>query len=178
MIKITKVVEEILESSEEALLALKSGYLNYHGFARSIRSEVERRAKKPVQVGSIVVALSRLRSQIARQPSLVPNISINHLAVRSGLAEASFNRTAENLATLRQLYQQDALHATDYLNVSHGTGEITIVTVDALLDNMVRLFYARSPKRSFGDWPALPFNLAKVILRRPMLFIRSCAAWL
>ena len=76
MIKVAAVVQEILMGSEIAFSALSSGYLNLSAYASSIKSEVEKRARKPVRQGTIVVALSRLAKTLPKRPPIMPTIKV------------------------------------------------------------------------------------------------------
>jgi|GEM_PF-337098 len=142
MIKISDVVREILYSSEIALSAFNDGYLNLSAYAASIRPAVEARAKKPVKIGSIVVALSRLKKsegKAAKRKSLLPDVAIEDLSVKSGLAEIAFDRTAANLGRLRELYRDPAISTGDFFMVTQGTGEITIIALDTALPHISRV---------------------------------------
>lgn len=145
MIKISDVVADILYSSEVALSAFHDGYLNLSAYAASICPDVEARAKKPVRVGSIVVALSRLKKSTGKKDkthkrtSLLPDVAIENLSVKSGLAEIAFDRTAANLARLRELYRDPAISTGDFFMVTQGTGEITIIALDTVLPHIARV---------------------------------------
>ena len=121
-------MEEIVQSSEVARSALSDNYLNLNAFARSIKTEVENTAKKPVKLGSIVAALSRLGQTLQRTTPLLPDIRVVSVSTRSGLSELTFNRTPENLTTLRRVYDAARLRTNDFLTVSQGAGEITLLT--------------------------------------------------
>lgn len=142
MIKISDVVRDILYSSEVALSAFNDGYLNLSGYAKQIRKEVEARAKKPVRPGSIVTALSRMKKSAGRavpSTSLLPDVAIEDLSVKSGLAEIAFDRTASNLARLRELYRDSSINAGDFFMVTQGTGEITIIALENALPHISRI---------------------------------------
>lgn len=149
MIKISDVVRDILYSSEVALSAFNDGYLNLSAYAGSIRKEVEAGAKKPVRVGSIVVALSRMKKsagKTTKRKPLIPEVNIEDLSVKSGLVEVAFDRTRENLARLRELYRDPAINAGDFFMVTQGTGEITIVALETALPHIIHVARPAKPK--------------------------------
>ncbi len=149
MIKISDVVRDILYSSEVALSAFNDGYLNFSAYAASIRKEVETRAKKPVRIGSIVVALSRMKNSAGKNTKrkpLIPEVNIEDLSVKSGLVEVAFDRTRENLARLRELYRDPAINAGDFFMVTQGTGEITIVALETALPHIIHVARPAKPK--------------------------------
>ncbi|MBI3630995.1 MAG: hypothetical protein HY221_01525 [Candidatus Sungbacteria bacterium] len=133
MMKISDTVEEILYSSEIALSALNGGFLNLSAYAKAIRKDVEARTKKPVRTGSIVVALSRMKKTVTKREPLLPEPEIEDLSVKSGLVEATYDRTRDNLARLRALYGDRRIRTDDFFMVTQGTGEITIVALEQAL---------------------------------------------
>ena len=146
MIKISDVVREILYSSEVALSAFNDGYLNLSAYAKTIRKEVEERAKKSVRIGSIVVALSRMKKSTGKTRQLLPDVEIEDLSVKSGLAEATFERTAGNLARLRELWRDPRINAGDFFMVTQGAGEITMVALESALPHILAVARPAKPK--------------------------------
>lgn len=167
MLSITSVVEDILRGSEEASLALRGGYLNLNAYARVIRAEVEARAKKPVRVGSIVVALSRLRGVLKRDKPLLPAVVVEDLSVRSGLMEFTFNRTNDNMARLRELYQDASLRNSDFLALSQGIGEITIIATSSVANRIRQRFGRQQPKAVIAGLASLTVRLSDDYIQTP-----------
>lgn len=170
MIKISRVVEEIIQASEVALSALADGYLSLNAYARSIKDDVEARAKKPVKIGSIVVALSRLGRTLQKAAPLIPEIEIINLSVRSGLTELTYNRTPENLAILRQVYQKAKLRPTDFFTVSQGTGEITIIAAEQVISSIQHPFGRQKPKALISGLASLTIEFVTEYVGTPNIF--------
>lgn len=146
MIKVSDIVRDILYASEVALSAFNEGFLNYTAYAKTIRKETESRAKKPVRIGSIVVALSRMKKSAGRRSMLLPDVEIEDLSVKSGLVEATFERTAGNLARLRELWRDPRINAGDFFMVTQGAGEITIVALETALPHILAVARPAKPK--------------------------------
>ncbi|MFY9462754.1 MAG: hypothetical protein WAP52_01055 [Candidatus Sungiibacteriota bacterium] len=181
MIKISGVVEGIIRQDEVALSAFNSGYLNLSAYAASIRREVEVRAKKPVRVGSIVVALSRLKKsggKTDKRKSLLPEVVIEDLSVKSGLVEIAFDRTAGNLARLRELYRDSAINAGDFFMVTQGTGEITIIALETALPHIMRVMRPARSKATIRNLVGLTARFDEKYLAIPnvvFVFVRRLA---
>lgn len=181
MIKISNVVREILYSSEIALSAFNDGYLNLSGYAKAIRKEVETRTKKPVRVGSIVVALSRLKKttgKTGKRKPLLPEVAIEDLSVKSGLVEVAFDRTAGNLARLRELYRDSRINASDFFMVTQGTGEITIVALETALPHIINVTRPAKPKAMIRNLVGLTARFDERYLAIPnviFVFVRQLA---
>jgi hypothetical protein len=151
-------VRELILSSEVARSALSAGFLNLSAYAATVQPEVERLACKPVQVGTIVVALSRLAKTVEARGPIVPPVDITHLSVKTGLVEITFDKTKVNRDKLQHLYQDKEFLAADFFTVTYGIGELSIVCPSQLLRAVRKLYGAQKPKLVFD-------NLAGLTLR-------------
>ena len=181
MIKISDVVEGILFSSEVALSAFHDGYLNLSAYAKTIQRQVEARAKKPVRIGSIVVALSRISKTPKtkeKRKTLLPEVHIEDLSVKSGLAEVTYERTAANLARLRELYRDPAINASDFFMVTQGAGEITIVALETTLTHIMASARPAKPKSTVRNLVGLTARFNEKYIKVPnvvFVFVRRLA---
>jgi len=155
MIKVSDVVRDMTLSSEIALSALTDGYLNLSAFAKLIKPEVERRARKQVSTGSIVVALSRLSGSLKAQEPLVPQVELENLSVKSGLVEITFDKTRENRDRLEQLFQDKSFAAGDFFTLTHGIGELSIVVPEPLKNAVLAIYKDQKPKLILGNLASL-----------------------
>ena len=176
--KISDAVREILYASEIAMSAFSDGVLNLSAYAKTIRKEVEARTKKPVQAGSIVVALSRLKKSAKKGAPLIPEVEIEDLSVRSGLAEVTFDRTAGNLARLRELYRDPRINASDFFMVTQGAGEITIVALEGALAHIIAVARPARPKAAVRNLVGLTARFNDKYIKIPnvvFVFVRRLA---
>lgn len=150
MLKIVDAVEQIVRSSEMPYLSLKVGVLNLSAYAKKIQKDVERLTKKPVRLGSIVVALSRLRPIVSAERELIPNVALNDIAVRSGLVEIVFERTAKNLRSLDR-FAASVRDPSEILMITRGVGEITLIAPQRLYRDILRAFHSAKPKALLTD---------------------------
>lgn len=167
MIKISDIVEEIVYSSEIALSALSQGYLNLSAYAKAIREEVEEKTKKPVRVGSIVVALSRLSKSLGEQKPLLPEIAIENLTVKSPLIEITFDKTGGNLGKLRELYTDSGLSSADFLTVTQGAGEITIIAAENAKQKILKIYKDIKPKVILENLVGLTVSFSEKYIPEP-----------
>lgn len=175
MIKVIDIVREILMSSEIALSSLSNGYLNLSAYAASIQKEVERRSFKEVKVGTIVVALSRIAKTLERKQELMPEFTINSIAVKTGLVEFTFEKTKSNQDKLQSLYQNDEFFAADFFAVTTGVGELNIVLPEGLKKSLLKVFGKQKPRLflenlvgltvRFDDWCIQEPNIIFSLLR-------------
>ena len=156
MIKISDAVRGILYSSEVALSAFRGGYLNLSAYAKTIQKETEARAKKPVRIGSIVVALSRLgRTLGERNDSLLPRVIADTISVKSGLVELAFAKTRENRERLAGLYKNRQFQSAEFFTVTQGINEISIIVSEAFRSQVLAIYKHQKPKLSLDRLVAI-----------------------
>jgi hypothetical protein len=167
MIKVPEVVREILLSSEVALSALSGGFLNLSAYAASIQPEVERRAKKPVRTGTIVVALSRIAKSIDAQSPLLQDVQLENVAVKTGLVELTFEKTKLNRDRLQRLYEDKDFAAAEFLTVTFGVGELSIVVPENLRKAVLKLYQNQQPKFLLGNLASLTLRFNEKYIEMP-----------
>jgi hypothetical protein len=163
---IASYVREILDESEIALSALVEGYLNLSAYAKKIRPEVARRAKRDVSPGTIVVALCRYEIDAKKRSPLIPKVKIESISTRSALVEITYNKSQANRARLRALQENQNLAEADFLTISSGIREISLFLPAALKDEVLKLFK--------GETPTLVLeNLASLTVRLPSRYLHT-----
>lgn len=167
MIKVTEVVREVLFGSEIALSAMANGYLNLSSYAASIQPEVERHCRKPVRVGTVVVALSRLAKTLDASKDLVPEVEIRHIAAKTGLVELTFDKTRVNREKLQRLYQDNDFLSADFFTVTYGIGELSIVVPSNLKQAVLKLYAKQKPILLLEDLAALTVRFDETYIHIP-----------
>ncbi len=150
MIKITDIIKEMLEADDVAREALKLNYLNLSAYAKRIRPSIEAKLYKPVAMGSMIVALSRLQKTFEAEPDYRPAIRIETMSIHPNLAEITFEKTTDTLSAASTL--KEAITNTDaFFAVTQGTNELTMI-FDAKHVTEVLAHFMRKPK---GQYAAL-----------------------
>ena len=142
MIPIQQVVEKILIADEEALSAFSLGYMNFSGYAAHIKKEVERKTKKDVKLGSIVVALSRMKRTMRSAHPLITNVTLDNISTHAPLTELAFNKTPALLAKISNLYARIGTTQGDFLTMTMSSNHITIICSDRLAEKIKTLMDA------------------------------------
>jgi hypothetical protein len=170
MLKISDAAEEVLYENEVALIALSEGYLNLSAYAASIRKQVEIRTKKPVRPGSIVVALSRLRQSLKKGKggqSLLPEIRLEDLSVKSQLVELAFDRTKATLDALERLSRTHKWNYRDLLMIVQGIGEINIIVSEGMKKQVMAALRNLKPKLVLGGLASLSVRFDERYITTP-----------
>ena len=153
MIKVSEIVVEMLQKDEMALEALRAGVLNLSSYARKIQPQIEKRLYKPVKLGSIVTALSRIKLEDKGIVPLRPDVRIEDMSIKSPLCEITYEKTDEVLAKLPKLKtKRDANNK--FFTITQGVGEVTIIMPENL-ENVVNEHFGIMPKGQYQDLVAI-----------------------
>lgn len=178
MLKIVDVVRDILYSSEPELTILSRHLLNLSAYAKRIQPEVERRTHKKVQVGSIVVALSRISQELTDEDPLLPEIKLYGIAVKSNLAEITYNKTPSNKLRAQKLVVDKELSQAEFLTVTYGASEISVFAPMILIPSINKAFKPDKPKLLLDNLAALTVQFGDHYIDTPNMYfalLRSVA---
>jgi hypothetical protein len=164
---IAAVVREIVDESEVALSALSDGVLNLSAYAKKIRSDVARRAKKDVPVGTIVVALCRYEIEAKKRARLFPKVKIESISTRSALVELAFTKSATTRGRLRTLHENEKLADADLLTVTSGIREISLILPANLKSEVLKVFKGEKPILVQEDLASLSIRFPSHYLLTP-----------
>lgn len=153
MIKISELLEDQLRMDDVARDALKRNILNMSAYAKRVRSSIEAKLYKPVSVGSMIVALTRIRPKLAGEPGYLPDVHIRSMSVRANLAEVSFEKTSDTL-TRAAAMQADLVGSDSFLAVTQGANELTII-FDASHVGRVLAHFMKKPKGQYTNLTAV-----------------------
>lgn len=127
MITVMRAVEELISHSDFAIEGLQTGCLNMSVYADSILPEVEQLTKKPVQKGSVVVAISRLAHSYKNTSDSLEKFQLHNLISRTGLTEITYTKTPALQAAVATLYSLDYIKNAQFFVSTIGLGQISII---------------------------------------------------
>lgn len=148
MLTVTDAVREILFSSDIPLEAMRSGILNFSSYAKQIRPQVEISTWKAVKHGTIVVALTRIATELGSIPPLRPEVKIDDLQIKFPLADISYEKTDDILEKLSKLQEVLPLTSKKVFVMTEGSSEITIIASEDLCE-AIRIHFEVKPKSEF-----------------------------
>lgn len=170
MLKVSDIVREIVFSSEPELTVLCRRTLNLSAYAKRIQPQVECLARKPVQVGTIVVALSRLSSELKDEDPLLPVVELDGVAVKTNLAEIAFDKTANNKLRAQSLYTEKEFAQADFLTITYGASEISIFAPTVLVPKVLKHFKPDTPKLFLDNLAALTVQFSQRYIETPNMY--------
>lgn len=133
MIKISAIVKEIMDDDDIIKTIASRGVLNSMAYARSIQKEVEDKAMKEVQLGSITAAVNRHIANLT--PIHMPSEKdIQQISVQTNLAGITYERSEEISEKIRQIYNDIKVNNKTYITITQGINEITIIAQDQIIN--------------------------------------------
>lgn len=134
MISVPEVVENIIKQSAFLEEGLNLNIINLSSYARFIQKRVATETKKPVKIGTIVMALARLSgkhqaNKINIQKAFDKDTDIT---VRSNLFEATYPVQEDSLKKQELLFQKISSQKGVFLTITQGMYEITIIASEKI----------------------------------------------
>lgn len=139
MLTITSVVHNILRHQPFLDDALAKDLINFSALAAHLQPEVEKELRKPVQQGSIIMALRRY----APKQHLVKNVSFRQMGdivVRSGITEYTYLNSKSILSSQASLMNIVKDEVGVYLNYSSNYQESNILVSSDLKETVTQCF--------------------------------------
>lgn len=166
MNRISDAVRTVLFQDDVAFESLRLGYLNLSAYAEQVQPLVEELTWKEVKKSTIVVALSRMAAEVATLPSLRSSLKLDDMTVKSPLCVISYEKTAQHLSHLRQMYKQLNSRPNQFVAVTQGSREITII-VPSELQAEVHSFFGTPPKATLPAMVGISVSFAESYLTVP-----------
>ena len=136
---ITSVVHHLLRHQPFLDDALANDLINFSSLATHLQPEVEKQLRKPVQQGSIIMALRRY----APKKHLLKNSNFREMGdivVRSGITEYTYLNSKSILASQAELLNIVKDERGVYLNYSSNYQESNILVSAELKDTVAACF--------------------------------------
>ncbi len=140
MLKIQPIVREIVMGELEAYIALTNGYMNMSSYAHRIKPGVEARTKKQVTITSLVVSLSRLRSEFKKEKPLIQEVTIKNITTKLPLTEIIYENTNTFLRELESLHKNISVSQDDFFTTTIGTTEIDVICSSSMAQKVTKHF--------------------------------------
>ncbi len=141
MITVPQLISSIIKNSPILSENFEEGLINYSSLARKLQPEIETKLYKKVTIGSIVMALKRLKTHDSGRGQLSLALSkITDLSLRSNLIALTFNNSASLFNNQSQLLDIAAKTPNSFLTISTGIHETSIFISSHLLKEAQLIF--------------------------------------
>jgi hypothetical protein len=133
MIKISTIVQNIMEDDDLIKSLASKGLLNSMAYARSILPQVESKAMKDVQLGSVTAAVTRYLSHL-KAIDLPSEKDIQQISVQTSLEGVTYERSEEISQKIQSIYNQIKVGNKTYITITQGINETTIIAESSIID--------------------------------------------
>ncbi len=130
MVTVSHLVENIVEQKPFLEEALARGIINYAALAETLTPQIEKELKKKVKYSAVMMALRRLAENLEKETikSLQIRFKETDLTIKSDLFEITVLKSATVISNLRKLYDLVDFSKGDFLTVTSGVYEVTIIS--------------------------------------------------
>lgn len=143
MISIPQVVQDLIMEKPFIEEALNEGIINLSSLARQLLPEIERRLKKEVKEGAVIMALNRMPISIEKKVSFKLNKIIKELGditVRSNLTDFTFFNSDSLRSNERTLIDLINQKREGFYTISRGVYETTLVISSIYSEDVQMIF--------------------------------------
>ncbi|APU69966.1 MAG: hypothetical protein VX712_07125 [Bacteroidota bacterium] len=163
---ITTCVHDIIRHQPFLDDAIARDIVNFSGLAADIQPEVEKEMRKPVKLGSIIMALRRYAPQRTKI-NMRSLREMGDIVVRSGITEYTFLNSKTIIANKARLLEEVKDQTGVYLNISSNYQESNIL-VSSTLKDVVEKFFRNEVRVTVKDelssiTIALPQNSSQTV---------------
>lgn len=161
MTSIQKIVNDLIEQQPYLEEALAQGLINHNELGRKLKSQVEMNLRKEVNETAVSMAVRRYSRQITEEVKIKNKIELDDadIIIRQGLFEFTVHKTPETIGIVRKIHDIIELSPRDFLTITHGMYEITIVTNQRFKRDLEDLFEESSRKKIIEHLSALSLKL-------------------
>ncbi|PIN74561.1 hypothetical protein COV18_06725 [Candidatus Woesearchaeota archaeon CG10_big_fil_rev_8_21_14_0_10_37_12] len=171
MVTVAHIVEKIVKQRPFLQEALTKGIINYGALADNILNEVEKELNKPVTHAAVMMALRRMNEKL--ETAFVKTLKFNEqcdLIIRDGLVEITVEKNKQNIEATKQLPELVDLPRGDFLTLTHGIYEITIITNQKHKKSVLNKFKKDTVTHIIDDLSALTITIPLDFLDTPGFF--------
>jgi len=139
----TDTVREILKNQPLIEQSLRLDILNLSQYAKQIQHEVSEKNMKPTQLGAIITALSRIKSEIDTQFNV--DFKVNDISLKYPLTEITYITSSDHVQKTGELYSLFSQRQNHFLNIIAGNTETTIFVNSRYEQDVIDAFKPDKP---------------------------------
>lgn len=149
MVTVAHIVSNIIQDRPFLEEALVNDIINYAYLADMLKPEIEREMRHEVNRYAIIMAIRRfsegLKESFVGKPHL--NLKDADVTIISGIFEMTLVKDNETMKMFPKLYGMIDLGKGDFLTITQGSYEITVLSNGRYMQKMLDLFDKRDIKK-------------------------------
>lgn len=171
MVTVSRVVEKIVERKPFLHEALRKGIVNYGALAELLLPDIEKELKTKVKYAAVMMALRRLNEKLEK-------LSLKELKfdegstiiIRDNLIEITVEKSKSTLKKIKVLFEKVDYSKGDFLTVTEGVYEITLITNQKNLKWLLKSFQKSEIITIIRDLSALTLTIPIAFIETPGFF--------
>lgn len=170
MVTVSHIVGKLIRNEPIIEDALAKNLFNYSKLAAYFQPKVEKELGKSVKLSAIVMAIARHAEKIQQEyENRISYKTFNQaeLAVRSGVAEITIQKSPSCFEKLSELYKIVDLSSGDVLNINIGGSEVSIIFSERYLEQFRKVLHNERIKMELTDLSEIAVRFPKDYLYEP-----------
>jgi aspartokinase len=158
---IAYIVESLLEKKPFIQEALAMGLINNAALAEQLQPQIERIMKKKTKFSAINMSIRRLSEKLNQRSRQAPGFDEDcDITIKTGLCEITIYKKKDTVGMIRKKYNQLRLSSEDFITISQGVNELTVIINNRLKGSFLSLIPKAEIKKEIG-------NLSSVMIKLP-----------
>lgn len=171
MVTISRVIEKLIEKKPFLQEFLRRGIINYGALAEFLLPDVEKELGTKVRPSAIMMALRRLNEKLEKLSFKELKFGeTSNINVREGLIEVTVEKTKLTLDKIKTLFGKIDYSKGDFLTITQGIYEITLITNKKNLRWILKTFDKSEIISTIKDLSALTIIIPVDFIEIPGFF--------
>ncbi len=170
MVTVAHIVAKLIREEPIIEDALAKDLFNYSKLAAYFHQKVEKEMGKPVKLSAIVMAIARNSEKIREEYEgriSRRTFAQAELAVRSGIAEITIQKSPSCFEDLADLYKIVDLSGGDVLNINIGGSEVSVIFTERYMEQFKKALRNEKIKMELGGLSEIAIRFPKDYLYEP-----------
>jgi aspartokinase len=180
MITVSEKIEQILHQTPFLEEALSMGLINTSALARQLQPELQKELFKDIQIGAIVMALSRLIHKLTPQSPSSPLFpSLGDITVRSDMVEFTYTNSPSLVMKQSYLLSEVSKHPNTFFTFTQGVFETTFIASHTLASIIENTLQNEPLKSKIDHLSTITITLPEATVNQPGVYyqILKVLAW-
>jgi len=165
MRKVSDVLKELVSRNSFLAFGLSKRLFNLTQLAEYLRPYVEAASKKEVKNTALVMALSRLGSELSRRTKRSEEIVVESLTAESSLFICTFEKSVRTIKAV-QSFSEKVFRDSGFLTLTEGRTEVTLI-LDKRYRKDLSETIKKTPLHTHTNVASLSIRFDPTYLRRP-----------
>jgi aspartokinase len=177
MVTVAHIVKKLVQEKPFYQEALGKGIINNAALAEELLPVIEKELGKKVKLYAVIMAIRRLAEELSK--NFIADIRLDidtDITIKSDLVEITVKKTERIEEKLKELYSVVEYSKGDFLTITHGLYEITIITNRKKLEKVSSIIGQSNIKKMIRNLCSLSIIIPEESVRTVGLFYLTTRA--